>query len=218
MLRAVLSIIALCLVPLAGATPIKAYYSGCNGTPGTCPGGSFELTAGDGTSSWTFDYSIPNPQLNPITDLDSVVTALEVWDTRNGAKQDTSLKSLAIYLLVGGEDYESASYSLLLDTIGPTTLSAYTNTARDAITETAVNASDLAAFLAALKANNGGFSVEVVDTSGSFNLGGRITGSDGVTSVRYAQLDYQAPEPTTFALAGIGLIAVCWTLRKKIAR
>lgn len=208
---------ALCFVPVASATSITAGYSGCNGASGSCPTGSYQLTAG---STWTFDYKIPNSQVQLISYLNDVIAGLEVWDTNGG--NNTSTKSLNVYLLVGGEDYStltdtSTTYSGLLGTV-TSTLAGYTSGTRDAFTETLTTSSELSAFLTALQGSKGNFSIEVVDTEGTFNLGERHVGDDGVTPARFASLDYTAPEPASLGLAGFGLIAMFWSLRKRIAR
>jgi hypothetical protein len=217
---AVLLVTALCLVPAASATVIMAGYSGCNGLPGSCPTGSYQLTAGGDVSSWTFDYKVPNSEVTLISYLNNVVAGLEVWDTGSG--NNTSTKSFKVYLLVGGEDYStltdtSTTYSGLLGTV-TSTLAGYTSGTRDAFTETLTTGSELSAFLTALQGSKGNFSIEVVDTEGTFNLGERHVGDDGVTPARFASLDYTAPEPASFGMAGFGLIALCWSLRKRIAR
>ncbi|MGA2330073.1 MAG: PEP-CTERM sorting domain-containing protein [Bryobacteraceae bacterium] len=213
---AVLFISVLCLVPVAGATVITANPAGCNGGGGgSCDGGPYLLTFGGDESSMTFDYRIPNSQVKLISYLNDLLAGVEVWDYPN--KNNTSLKSFDIYLVVGGEDYSTATYSLLLGTIS-STLQGYNSGNRDDITETLSSSSGLSAFLAALKLSKGHFGIEVVDTEGSFNLGERQLGSDGVTLVRFAQVDAPTPEPASLGMAGIGLIALCWTLRKKIAR
>jgi hypothetical protein len=141
---------------------------------------------------------------------------VEVWDYPN--KNNGSAKSFDIYVVVGGEDYSTATYHLLLGAIS-STLHGYNSGSRDDITETLFSGSDLSAFLAALRSSRGRFGIEVVDTGGSFDLGERELGSDGETFGRFAQLDAdELPEPASFGLAGSGLIALCWTLRKKIAR
>ncbi len=221
MLRAtVVLALAFCFVATAGATAITAGYSGCNGLPGNCPTGSYQLSFGGTPSNYVFDYQVPNSQVKTMSYLDDVVASLEVWDTNSG--NNTSSKSFSIYLLVGpfagAEDYSTATYSLLLSASGEVTLGGYDTNNRDVIADTVLSGSDLSAFLAALKVSKGAFSVEVVDTEGTFNLGERHLGGDGVTPVRFAQLDFETPEPTSLGMAGIGLIALCWTLRKKIAR
>ena len=224
-------ILSFCFAPIAGADVLTAGYAGCN-TGGTCSGGAYQLTAGGDVSTWTFDYSIPNSDVKQISYLNNVVVNLEVFDTKNqqppadgadfqGAQSleaDGAKEGCKIYLLVGGDDHTTAAYHLLLDTIGPTYLDSYTGADRDTITETLTDATELARFLKQLKKSNGDFSVEVVATHGDFYLGDRHQTPDG-DPARFAALDVtDLPEPASVGTAGIGLIALLWTLRKKIRR
>jgi hypothetical protein len=228
-------ILALCFVPVAGATSIMANGAGCNGGGGgSCASGPYTLGPEGDQMSWTFDYSIPNSEVKQFLSIDDVTVGVEVWNYPD--KKDTSPKSFSIYLLVGGEDITTATHVWLLGTVGPTTLAGFDSGNRDVITET-LDSSDLAAFLAALKKSKGDFEVEVVATgsgvvgvdyasplgagsdtySQTFNLGQRQTDDSG-NPVRFASLDVDMPEPASLGTAGIGLLALCWALRKKIAR
>lgn len=215
-------IIAFCFVPIASADAITAGYSGCQGGgSGSCAGGAYLLSVtpseGGPSVTWTFDYSIPNADVKQMTSLDDVVVNLEVFDTKNGQEPDGAKEGFKIYLLVGGVDFNTADYHLLLDKIGPTKLDSYTGNSRDTITETVTDSADLARFLKQLQKNHGDFSVEVVAINGDFYLGDRHQTPEGGPA-RFAALDFETPEPASLGTAGIGLLALCWTLRKKIAR
>ena len=224
--------VALCFVPLAGAASIDANTAGCNGGgSGSCSSGPYLMSyGGEGYASFTFDYSVPNSQVKQISYLDDLKVGVEVWNYPT--KNDSTLKSFDIYLLVGSQDHTTATYSLLLGTVGPTSLAGYNGSNRDPITATLTNSSSLAAFLTALKGSKGDFEVEIVpiaaggggaafsaeaDGSFSFNLGQRQK-DDNENAVRFATLDAETPEPASLGMAGFGLLALCWSLRKKIAR
>jgi hypothetical protein len=190
-------ILVLCLVPFAGATPIPAGDAGCNaGGGGSCYG---PYALGGDVKTLTFDYSVANSAIKNLVSLDNVAVGLGVWDTNGG--NDTSNKSFTIDLLIGSSVWT-------VRTIGGT-LEGYKSANRDFITATLLDSSELASFLTALQGTKGKFSVEIIaaDDSGSFNVG---------TQDRFATLDFIAPEPASLGLAGIGLVALCWSLRRKI--
>jgi len=198
MLRITLCLIlALCLAPLAGATAITAGHDGCNGGGGGSCNGPYLLSGT--TTTLTFDYSIPNATVKKIVALEDLSAGVGVWDTNNG--KDTSTKNFSIDLVVG-------SNSWTLGTSGNVTLQGYKGSNRDFITETLTNATELAQFLTALKGSKGKFSVEIVANTGSFNVG---------TEDRFATID-TTPEPASLGMAGMGLVALSWSLRRKIRK
>jgi hypothetical protein len=191
-------IFVFCFVPLAGAAAIDANTAGCNGGGGGSCNGPY-LLGGEGTTL-TFDYSIPNATVKKMVSLDDVEIGLEVWDTNNG--KDTSSKSFTIELLVGQDAWT-------LGTSGNVTLQGYKSSNRDSVTKTLLDGGELAQFLAALKGSKGKFSVEIIADAGSFNVG---------TRDRFATVDYTTPEPAGLGVAGLGLIALSWTLRRKMGK
>ncbi len=201
-----ISRIALCLalvfsfVPLAGATAIDGNRAGCNGSGGGSCDGPY-LLGGDGDTTLTFEYSIPKATVKQMVSLDDLKIGFEVWDTNNG--KDISNKNFSIELLVAG------STPWLLGNSGDVTLEGFKGSNRDYITETLSDSSDLAQFLAALQGSKGKFSIEIIDNTGSFNVGGRD---------RFATLDYETPEPASLGMAGMGLLALAWSLRKKLGK
>jgi hypothetical protein len=232
-------IIVFCFVSIAAADILPADYVGCNaGGNGSCAGGPFTIsTTGNNDGSyqtWTFDYSVPNKDVKQISYLNDVVVSLQVFDTKNQSGgdggdaafgmsaqdlvTDGAKEGFKIFLLVGGEDHTTAAYSLLIDTVAPTYLDSYTGTNRDTINLTVTDPTDLAKFLKQLKKADGDFSVEVVATKGDFYLGDRHQDPDG-SPARFASLDAsETPEPASLGTVGIGLLALCWTLRKKIRK
>ena len=191
-------VLVLCFVPVAGATTVTAGHAGCNGGGGGSCDGPY-LLGGEGTATLTFDYSIPNSTVKKIVGLDDVKVGLEVWDTNNG--KDTSIKNFTIELLVGSDVWT-------LGNSGDVTLQGFKGSNRDYITETLLDDTELAQFLAALKGSKGKFSVEIIANTGSFNVGGRD---------RFATLD-TTPEPASLGMAGLGLLALSWAVRKKIGK
>jgi PEP-CTERM motif len=191
-------VLVLCFVPLAGAATIDANNAGCNGGGGGSCNGPY-LLGGEGGTTLTFDYSIPNATVKKMVSLEDVNVGFGVWDTNNG--KDTSTKSFTIELLVG-------SNSWTLGSSGNVTLQGFKSSNRDPITETLLDSAELTAFLSALKGSKGKFSVEIIADTGSFNVG---------TQDRFATLDY-TPEPASLGMAGMGLFALSWTLRKKLGK
>lgn len=212
---AVVLALAFCLVPMAGAAVILAGYAGCDGTS-PCDPGPYTLST-SGVSSLTFDYSIPNREARQIWYFNAVTVNLEVFDRAAGDPRDGAVEGFEIYLIVGGEDHDTATYSLLLTTVGPALLDAYRSGSRLVLNE-AVAGAELPAFLAALQGNRGDFGVQVVATTGDFYLGARH-GQPGGDPGRWVQMDYVSiPEPATCGVAGLGLLALGMLLRKKAAR
>ena len=192
-------IFVFCFVPVAGAAAIDANHAGCNGGGGGSCNGPY-LLGGEGNTTLTFDYSIPNKTVKTMVSLTDVAIGLGVWDTNNG--RDTSIKNFTIELLVGSDVWT-------LGTSGNVTLQGFKSSNRDFITETLLDSGELAQFLTALKGSKGDFSVEIIANAGSFNVG---------TQDRFATLDYTTPEPASLGMAGLGLIALCWSLRRKIRK
>ena len=192
-------VLVFCFVPVAGATALGANNAGCDGGGGGSCNGPY-LLGGEGNTTLTFDYSIPNKTVKKMVSLDDVKVGLEVWDTNNG--KDTSSKSFSIELVVG-------SSAWTLGTSGSVTLQGYKSSNRDSITETLLDSGELAEFLTALKGSKGKFSVEIIADKGSFNVG---------TQDRFATLDYTTPEPASLGMAGMGLIALSWSLRRKFRK
>jgi hypothetical protein len=207
--------LACCFVSAAGAAVILAGYAGCDGTS-PCPPGPYTLST-SGPSSLTFDYSIPNRTARQIWYFNAVTVNLEVFDRAAGESRDGAVEGFEIYLIVGGEDHDTATYSLLLTTVGPALLDAYRSGSRLVLNE-AVAAAELPAFLGALQGNRGDFGVEVVATTGDFYLGARHGEPDGDPG-RWVELDFvSVPEPATCGVVGLGLVALGLAVRKKAAR
>ncbi len=191
-------VLVFCFVPLAGASTITANLAGCDGGGGGSCAGPYTL--GGDVMTLAFDYSIPNATVKKMVSITDVVAGLGVWDTDNG--KDPSLKSFSIELVVGSDVWT-------LGTSGSVTLEGYKNSNRDFITETLLDTVKLDEFLVALKGSKGKFSVEVVADPG---FGSFLVG----TQDRFATLDYTTPEPASLGMAGMGLMALCWSLRRKI--
>lgn len=193
-------IVMFCFVPVVGATTIDANNAGCNGGGGGSCAGPYTL--GGPVMTLTFDYSIPNATVKKMTSITDVGVGLGVWDTNNG--KDTSLKSFTIELVVGSNVWT-------LGTSGQITLEGYKSSNRDFITETLLDTAKLEEFLTALKGSKGKFSVAVVADPGFGNF---LVG----TQDRFATVDYTNPEPASLGMASMGLIALCWSLRRKIRK
>ena len=191
-------ILVFCFVPLAGASAITANRAGCDGNGGGSCDGPY-LLGGEGNTTLTFDYSIAKSTVKQIVSLEDVKFGFEVWDTNNG--KDKSTKNFTFELVVG-------THSWTLGDSGDVTLQGFKSSSRDDITATLLDGTDLQEFLTALKGSKGKFSVEIIDNTGSFNVGGRD---------RFATLD-TTPEPASLGMAGMGLLALSWSLRRKLGK